>query len=62
MLARDILKKIIFECEIKKYSSRTIKGYVNNNATLRNFIKYVDSLGLEIKIEKKSSKEGYSKV
>ena len=35
---------------------------VDNSPTLRNFIKYVDSLDLEIKIEKKRSKEEYSKV
>lgn len=35
---------------------------VDNSPTLRSFIKYVDSLGLEIKIEKKSTKMEYSKV
>ena len=33
---------------------------VNNPPTLRNFIKYVDSVGLEIKIEKKNAKMEYS--
>ena len=31
---------------------------VDNSPTLRNFIRYVDSLGLEIKIEKKSPETG----
>ncbi|HOJ11501.1 MAG TPA: helix-turn-helix transcriptional regulator [Clostridiales bacterium] len=31
---------------------------VDNSPTLRNFIRYVDSLGLEIKIEKKNSETG----
>jgi DNA-binding XRE family transcriptional regulator len=35
---------------------------VDNSPTLRNFIKYVDSVGLEIKIEKKNAKMEYSKV
>ncbi len=35
---------------------------VGNSPTLRNFIKYVDSVGLEIKIEKKNVKMEYSKV
>lgn len=35
---------------------------VDNSPTLRNFIKYIDSLGLEIKIEKKNSNMEYSKV
>jgi len=35
---------------------------VDNSPTLRNFIKYVNSLGLEIKIEKKSTKMGFNKA
>ena len=35
---------------------------VGNSPTLRNFIKYVDSLGLEIKIEKKNNNMECSKV
>lgn len=35
---------------------------VDNSPTLRNFIRYIDSLGLEIKIEKRSPKTEYSKV
>jgi DNA-binding XRE family transcriptional regulator len=35
---------------------------VDNSPTLRNFIRYVDSLGLEIKIERKNTKMEYSKV
>lgn len=35
---------------------------VDNSPTLRNFIKYVDSLGLEIKIEKKNTRMKYSKA
>ena len=32
---------------------------IDNSPTLRNFIKYVDSLGMEIRIEKKSKKMSY---
>ncbi len=32
---------------------------IDNSPTLRNFIKYVDSLGMEIRIEKKSKKIPY---
>ncbi len=35
---------------------------VDNSPTLRNFIKYIDSMDLEIKIEKKNTKLEYSKV
>jgi len=35
---------------------------VGNSPTLRNFLKYVDSLGLEIKFEKKNNILEYSKV
>ncbi len=35
---------------------------VDNSPTLRNFIKYVDSVGLEIKIVKKTEEMEYSKV
>jgi len=35
---------------------------VGNSPTLRNFIKYVDSLGLEIKLEKKNTDVEYSKM
>lgn len=34
----------------------------DNSPTLRNFIRYVDSLGLEIKLEKKNPDTEYSKV
>lgn len=32
---------------------------IDNSPTLRNLIKYIDSLGMEIKIEKKSNKVSY---
>jgi HTH-type transcriptional regulator/antitoxin HipB len=35
---------------------------VDNSPTLRNFIKYIDSMDLEIKIEKKNTKLEYNKV
>lgn len=35
---------------------------IGNSPTLKNFIKYVDSLGLEIKLEKKNAKMRYSKT
>lgn len=34
---------------------------VDNSPTLRNFMKYIDSMDLEIKIEKKNTKLEYSK-
>lgn len=37
MLTKDILKEFVFECEIKKFSKRTIKGYRNNNALFFTF-------------------------
>jgi len=33
---------------------------VDNSPTLRNFMKYIDSMDLEIKIEKKNTKLEYS--
>lgn len=38
MLAKDILKEFIFECEIRKFTLRTIKGYRNNNALFLTFV------------------------
>jgi len=35
---------------------------VDNSPTLRNLIKYIDSVGLEIKIEKKNAQMEYNKV
>ena len=35
---------------------------VGNSPTLRNFLKYVDSLGLEIKLEKKNNNMEYINV
>ncbi|EMS70222.1 helix-turn-helix domain-containing protein [Ruminiclostridium cellobioparum] len=35
---------------------------VDNSPTLKNFIKYIDSVGLEIKIVKKTEGMEYSKV
>jgi DNA-binding XRE family transcriptional regulator len=35
---------------------------LGNSPTLKNFIKYVNGLGLEIKIEEKDNKLEYSKV
>ena len=32
MLLQDILKEFVFDCESRKLSKRTIKGYRNNNA------------------------------
>jgi len=37
MLAKDLLKEFKFECEIRKFSPRTIKGYINNNLLFLNF-------------------------
>jgi len=34
---------------------------VDNSPTLRNFMKYIDSMDLEVKIEKKNTKLEYSK-
>lgn len=38
MLLQDILKEFVFDCEVRKFSKRTIKGYRNNNALFFNFI------------------------
>ncbi|MHB8063568.1 MAG: tyrosine-type recombinase/integrase [Ruminiclostridium sp.] len=38
MLLQDVLKEFVFECEIRKLSKRTIKGYRNNNALFFTFI------------------------
>jgi integrase/recombinase XerD len=31
MLIQDAIKEFVYECEVRKYSSRTIKSYKNNN-------------------------------
>lgn len=38
MLLKEVLTKFIFDCEIRKMSSRTIKSYKNNNQRFFNFI------------------------
>lgn len=38
MLLQDVLKEFVFECEIRKYTKRTIKGYRNNNALFFNYL------------------------
>lgn len=38
MLLKDVLKEFLFDCEIRKMSSRTIKSYKNNNQRFFNFI------------------------
>lgn len=38
MFIKDLIKEFIYECEIRKYSPRTIKGYRNNNLLLANYI------------------------
>jgi integrase/recombinase XerD len=35
---RDVLKEFIFDCEVRKISPRTLKGYKNNNLKFFNFI------------------------
>jgi Site-specific recombinase XerD len=38
MLAKQLLKEFIYECEIRKLTWKTIKGYRNNNLYLLNYI------------------------
>lgn len=37
MLLQDVLKEFVFDCEIRKMSSRTIKSYRNNNQRFFNY-------------------------
>lgn len=37
MLSKDVLEEFRFECQIRKYSPKTIKGYVNNNMQFFSF-------------------------
>ena len=39
MLLEDALKEILFECEIRKYTWKTIKGYRNGLEFLLNYLK-----------------------
>lgn len=39
MLNEDVLKEFLFDCRMKKYSERTIKGYKNNNLGLFRYLK-----------------------
>ena len=39
MLAMDILNEFKMECELRKLSKRTIKGYYNNVALFLNYTK-----------------------
>jgi integrase/recombinase XerD len=38
MLNVDLVKEFIFDCRMRRYSERTIKGYLNNNLGLFKFI------------------------
>jgi integrase/recombinase XerD len=38
LLLRDLLREYIYECEIKKYSPRTIKEYRNNIKLFFNYL------------------------
>ena len=48
----DVLKEFLFDCEVKNYSIRTIKGYKNNNALFHNYLRQ------ELKIEMLEEVEG----
>lgn len=38
MYSKDIVKEFIYECELRKLSKRTIKGYRNNNLQFMNYV------------------------
>ena len=38
MLVKEVLNEFAFDCEIRKISTRTLKGYRNNNLRFFNFI------------------------
>lgn len=38
MELNDVLKEFIFDCEVKNYSEKTIKGYRNNNILFFNYL------------------------
>lgn len=38
MLLSDVLKEFVFDCQIRKISYRTLKGYKNNNLRFFNYI------------------------
>ncbi len=38
MLNQDVLKEFLFDCQMRKLSERTIKGYKNNNLKILHFI------------------------
>jgi hypothetical protein len=50
MLNQDILKEFIFDCQMRKLSERTIKGYKNNNLKMLHFISTNEILNTTKKI------------
>ena len=40
MLINEALKEFIFDCEIRKISPRTLKGYRNNNLRFFNYVEH----------------------
>jgi integrase/recombinase XerD len=38
MLNQDVLIEILFDCQMRKLSERTTKGYINNNLKMLHFI------------------------
>lgn len=39
VLLEDSVKEFVFECEVKKYTWKTIKGYKNSLEYLANYLK-----------------------
>lgn len=71
----EVLKQLIkmrnemglSQCDVARKSGLTQQMVsrietAGNSPTLRNFIKYIDSLGLEIKLEKKKKNMEYTNV
>ena len=44
MLARECLEEFRVECDLRRLSFRTIKGYYNNNALFLNFLEQTENL------------------
>jgi len=44
LLINEALKEFIFDCEIRKISPRTLKGYRNNNLRFFNYVEHEFSI------------------
>lgn len=49
MLMKDAIKEFVYECGVRKYTKRTIKGYKNNNLLFATYIENEEEFNIKKK-------------